>query len=93
MLCKKISFSTFSGKNAIHFTNIMLPAMLNTCSDETDVATTQDASLFKPGRPARTWFLEIVSVQTSVCVCVCVCVSAPRLLITSGVMWRDMDPI
>ena len=22
----------------------------------------------------------------------CVCVSAPRLLITSGIMWRDMDP-
>ena len=26
------------------------------------------------------------------CVCVCVCVSAPRLLITSGVMWCDIDP-
>ena len=25
-------------------------------------------------RPARAWFLEIVSVRTSVCVCVCVCV-------------------
>ena len=23
----------------------------------------------------------------------CVCVSPPRLLITSGVMWRDMDPM
>ena len=23
--------------------------------------------------------------------CVFVCVSAPRLLITSGVVWRDMD--
>ena len=40
-------------------------------------------------RPARAWFLEIVPVRTSVCVCV----SAPRLLITSGRMWRDMDPI
>ena len=53
---------------------------------------------------ARAWSLKIVSVQTSVCVCVCVCVRArvcmrarvsmcpsPRLLITSGVMWRDMD--
>ena len=27
--------------------------------------------------PARTWFLEIVPVRTSVCVCVCVCV-CPR---------------
>ena len=51
---------------------------------------------------------KIVSVQTSVgvfcvcvyvcvvcvCVCVCVCVSPPlRQLITSGVMWHDMDSI
>ena len=28
-----------------------------------------------------------------ICVCVCLCVCVPRLLITSGVMWRDMDPI
>ena len=27
------------------------------------------------------------------CVCVCVCVSAPTLLITSGLMWHDMDLI
>ena len=27
-----------------------------------------------------------------VCVCLCVCLP-PRLLITSGVMWRDMDLI
>ena len=28
-----------------------------------------------------------------VCVFMCVCVCLPpRLLITSGVMWRDMDP-
>ena len=28
------------------------------------------------------------------CVCVCVCVCLPlRLLITSGVIWRDMDPM
>ena len=26
------------------------------------------------------------------CVCLCVCLP-PRLIITSGVMWRDMDPI
>ena len=55
---------------------------------------------------ACAWFPKIVSVQTSVCVfvsvCVCVCVFVCvfvcvcpplRLLITSGVMWRDMDPI
>ena len=55
-------------------------------------------------RPARAWFLKIVSVRMCVCVfvcvcmcvcvCVCVCVCPPqRLLITSGMMWRDMDPI
>ena len=26
-------------------------------------------------------------------VCVCLCVSAPRLLITSSVMWHDVDPM
>ena len=52
-------------------------------------------------RPVPTCFLKIVSVWTSACVCVyvcvfvcvCLCVSAPRLLIISGVMWHDMDPI
>ena len=45
-------------------------------------------------RPARALFLEIVPVRTSVCVFVCVFVCPPpRLLITSGVMWHDMDPI
>ena len=29
-----------------------------------------------------------------VCLCMCLCVCPPpRLLITSGVMWHDMDPI
>ena len=28
-----------------------------------------------------------------VSMCVCVCVSVPRLLITSGMVWRDMDSI
>ena len=49
-------------------------------------------------RPARAWFLRIASVRESMrvcvfaCVCVCVC-PPPRLLITSGVMWCDIDPI
>ena len=43
-------------------------------------------------RPAHTWFLINVSVWTSVCVFVCV-YPPPRLLITSGVMWRNMDLI
>ena len=49
------------------------------------------------------WLFENF-VRTSVyvcvfaCVCMCVCVHvcvclSPRLLITSGVMWQDMDPI
>ena len=44
------------------------------------------------GRPAHGWFLKITSVQTSVCVFVCVCLPL-RLLITSGVMWHDIDPM
>ena len=43
-------------------------------------------------RPVRAWFLKIVPVQMSVCVCVFVC-PPPRLLITSGVIWHDMDSI
>ena len=48
-------------------------------------------------RPARTWFLKIdpvriVGMRACVCVCVCVCLR-PRLSITSGVMWRDIDLI
>ena len=45
-------------------------------------------------RPARAWFLKIDPVRTSVCVFVCVFVCVcppPRLLITSGVMWCDID--
>ena len=33
-----------------------------------------------------------VCVRACVCVCVCVCLP-PRLLITSGMMWHDMDSI
>jgi len=38
---KKISFSTFSGGSAACLTDTTLPAVLNNCSDGTEVATTQ----------------------------------------------------
>ena len=46
-------------------------------------------------RLARAWFLKIdhvwiVNMYVRVRVCVC---PRPRLFITSGVMWHDMDPI
>ena len=42
---------------------------------------------------AHAWFLDIDLVR-EVCVCVCVSVCPPpRLVITSGMIWRDMDPI
>ena len=48
-------------------------------------------------KQARAWFLKIHPVRIvcmRVCVCVCVCVCPrPRLLITSGVMWHDIDLI
>ena len=60
----------------------------------------QPTYVFKPGvpccRPACAWFLKIVSVWMSACVCVCVCMCVslpPRLLITSGMIWCDMNPI
>ena len=40
-------------------------------------------------RPIHAWFLEIYLVR-EVCVCMCL---PPRLVITSGVMWCDMDLI
>ena len=45
-------------------------------------------------RPAHDWFLRIASVREFqyVCVCVCVC-PPPRLSITSGMMWYDIDLI
>ena len=36
----------------------------------------------------HTWFPEIDFVRD-----MCVCVSATRLLITSGTMWHDIDPV
>ena len=46
--------------------------------------------VFKPGARGRTWFLEIVLVRVSVCMCVC---PPPRPLITSGVIWCDIDRV
>ena len=53
---------------------------------------------FKLGAPAtaqRAWFLKIVPVWMSVAtyVCMFVCVRPKRLLITSGVMWQDTNPM
>ena len=55
--------------------------------------------LFKPGASAEgqcvPGFLELLlsaNVCMLVCVFACVCVP-PRLLITSGVMWCNIDPI
>ena len=43
--------------------------------------------VIKPGaRRLHTWFLRI-ALAMNVGMCVCVRVSAPRLLITSGMMW------
>ena len=48
-------------------------------------------------RLASAWFLKIDPVRiVSMCMCVCVCVCVcplPRLLITSGMMWSNIDPI
>ena len=58
----------------------------------------QFVKIFKPGTSGRrlcalsatrAWFLEIALV----CVSVCVCVSAPRPLITSSVIWCDIDRV
>ena len=43
-------------------------------------------------RLEQTWFIKIASAWTSVSVCVCVCLPL-RLLITSGMMWCDMDSV
>ena len=52
--------------------------------------------LFKPGacRPeaGAPGFLKLILRRLLVCVCVCVC-PRPRLLITSGLKWRDIDLI
>ena len=51
-------------------------------------------------RPVHAWFFRIASVRKCLYACVfacvfaCVCVCPPpRLLITSGMMWCDIDPI
>ena len=45
-------------------------------------------------RAAEAWFLEIVLVRMSVYVCVCLSVCPPpKPLITSGVIWCDIDRV
>ena len=53
--------------------------------------TTQ--SIFKPGTPACGWrrapgFSKLFCADVYICVC-----QPPRLLLTSGMMWHEMDPI
>ena len=52
--------------------------------------------IFKSGAPANgqhvPGFLELLCPRMLVCVFVCVCVSAPRLLISSGVMYGGNHP-
>ena len=43
-------------------------------------------------KPRTLGFLRLILCESFVCMFVCVCVH-PRLLITSGVMWHDMDHI
>ena len=58
--------------------------------------------VIKPGVPAAgqsaPGFFKLILCGSSVCVCLCMCVCVcvcppPMLLIISGVMWRDIDPI
>ena len=51
--------------------------------------------VFKPGTHGRTpGFLKLLwSACQYACVCVCVCVPALRPLITSGMIWCDIDRV
>ena len=71
--------------------------------------TSKALMIFKPGTPGFLELLLSASVCLCVCVracvcvcvcvcmcvfaCVCVCVSVPEVLITSGVMWCDIDSL
>ena len=52
------------------------------------------SEVFKPGAcQPHAWFLKIDPMRiVGMRVCVCVC-PRPRLLMTSGVMWHDMELI
>ena len=94
LTCLQICFhSIFKERIATHMQ--MHDHVCQTIVTETS-RTTQLLGLLNQARaglwPARAWFLEIVSVRTSVCVCVCLCVCPPpRLLITSGVIWTSYN--
>ena len=68
-------------------------------SPQVGVASTPEYFLHKKahnriGMSVCVFVCVCVCVFACVCVCVCVCVCPPlRLLITSGVMWHDMNPI
>ena len=69
----------------------MLKLTISCCTD-THIAI-MHVAIVKPGarsRRPRAWFLEIALVRASVCGSVC---PPPRPLITSGVIWCDIDRV
>ena len=78
----------------LHWSN-MLNIISKLVSTENNVCNKHyninKSRFFKPGVPG---FLELLCLRMSLCMFVYVCVCPPpRLLITSGVMWCDIDPI
>ena len=68
----------------MHSIDVITGNQLNFCNKAYEM-------VFKPGacRPLPGFFLVLLlSANVSMCVC-----PPPRLLITSGMMWYDIDPI